>query len=203
MYSFSRCFYPKRLTIEEYNKQYIIKRQTVTGSACHTTFQALFRAKLARQEEVKERAQQFIHFLYEGAEVKWWWKRWVFRCRLKIVRDSAKAAINDYFDNRLVGRLFFRLIGLNKIILFYWQNTLFHILLNVLQTNWMLWKHTVLNLLDHLKRNKYFRNVKKKFTSKHFIVIYWANYKQKQLISIYNNKKWPHNSLHSLCTFWL
>ncbi len=70
MYSFTRCFYTKQLTIEEYNKQYIIKRQTVTGSACHTTFQALFRAKLARQEEVKERAQQFIIFLYEGAEVK-------------------------------------------------------------------------------------------------------------------------------------
>ncbi len=27
-YSFSRRFYPKQLTIEEYNKQYIIKRQT-------------------------------------------------------------------------------------------------------------------------------------------------------------------------------
>ncbi len=33
IYSFSRRFYPKRLTIEEYNKRYIIKRQTVTGSA--------------------------------------------------------------------------------------------------------------------------------------------------------------------------
>ncbi len=42
IYSFSRHFYPKRLTIEEYNKRYIIKRQTVTGSACNTTFQALF-----------------------------------------------------------------------------------------------------------------------------------------------------------------
>ncbi len=30
-----------------------------------------------------------------------------------------RGATNDYFDNRLVGRLFFRLIGLNKIILFY------------------------------------------------------------------------------------
>ncbi len=45
IYSFSRRFYPKRLTIEEYNKRYIIKRQTFTWSACHTTFQALFRAK--------------------------------------------------------------------------------------------------------------------------------------------------------------
>ncbi len=42
IYSFSTHFYPKRLTIEEYNKRYIIKRQTVTGSACNTTFQALF-----------------------------------------------------------------------------------------------------------------------------------------------------------------
>ncbi len=41
----------------------MIKRQTVTGSACHTTFQALFRAKLARQGEGKEREE-------EGAEVK-------------------------------------------------------------------------------------------------------------------------------------
>ncbi len=45
IYSFSKCFYPKRLTIEEYNNRYIIKRQTVTGSACNTTFHALFRAK--------------------------------------------------------------------------------------------------------------------------------------------------------------
>ncbi len=70
MYSFSRCFYPKRLTIEEYNRRYIIKRQTVTGSACNTTFQALFRAKLARLGEVKEREQRFFFFFNEGAEVK-------------------------------------------------------------------------------------------------------------------------------------
>ncbi len=38
IYSFSRRFYPKRLTIEEYNKRYIIKRQTDTGSACNTHF---------------------------------------------------------------------------------------------------------------------------------------------------------------------
>ncbi len=31
---------------------------------------------------------------------------------------SFRAATNDYFDNRLVGRLFFRLIGLNTIIYF-------------------------------------------------------------------------------------
>ncbi len=30
IYSFSRHFYPKRLTIEEYNKRYIIKRKTDT-----------------------------------------------------------------------------------------------------------------------------------------------------------------------------
>ncbi len=36
-------FYLKRL-IEEYNKRYIIKRQTDKGSACNTTFQALFGA---------------------------------------------------------------------------------------------------------------------------------------------------------------
>ncbi len=38
IYSFSRHFYPKRLTIEEYNKRCIIKRQTDTESACYTTF---------------------------------------------------------------------------------------------------------------------------------------------------------------------
>ncbi len=54
IYLFSRHFYPKRLTIEEYNKRYIIKRQTVTESACQTTFQALFTAKLARHVDVKE-----------------------------------------------------------------------------------------------------------------------------------------------------
>ncbi len=68
MYSFSRSFYPKRLTIEEYNKRYIIKRQTVTGSACHTTFQALFRTKLARQGEVKEREQRC--FFWGGGLMK-------------------------------------------------------------------------------------------------------------------------------------
>ncbi len=64
IYSFSRRFYPKRLTIEEYNKRYIIKRQTVTGSACHTTFQALFRIKLARQGEVMEREQRVFYLFY-------------------------------------------------------------------------------------------------------------------------------------------
>ncbi len=33
--------------------------------------------------------------------------------------DLVRAATNDYFDNRLLGRLFFRLIGLNTNILFY------------------------------------------------------------------------------------
>ncbi len=47
-YSFSRHFYPKRLTIEEYNKRVIIKRQRDTGSACNTTFQVLFRVNTSR-----------------------------------------------------------------------------------------------------------------------------------------------------------
>ncbi len=44
---------------------------------------------------------------------------------IKIFQDYAlivrsRAATNDYFDNRLVGRLFFRLIGLKHIYkLFY------------------------------------------------------------------------------------
>ncbi len=32
--------------------------------------------------------------------------------------NNNRAATNDYFDNRLVGRLLFRLIGLNQIMLF-------------------------------------------------------------------------------------
>ncbi len=35
--------YSKRLTNEEYNKWFIIKRQIDTGSDCSTKFQALFR----------------------------------------------------------------------------------------------------------------------------------------------------------------
>ncbi len=38
IYSFRRRFYPKRLTIEEYDKRYIIKRKTDTGSACNAKF---------------------------------------------------------------------------------------------------------------------------------------------------------------------
>ncbi len=56
---------------EEYNKPHIIKRQTVTGSACHTTLQALFRAKLARPGEIEEREQRCFCFYDEEAEVKW------------------------------------------------------------------------------------------------------------------------------------
>ncbi len=43
IHSFSRRFYPKWLTIEEYIKQSIIKRQINTGSARNTKFQALFK----------------------------------------------------------------------------------------------------------------------------------------------------------------
>ncbi len=42
--------------------------------------------------------------------------------QLSSLYKLARAATNDYFDNWLVGRLFFRLIGLNTI-LFYWQKT--------------------------------------------------------------------------------
>ncbi len=38
IYSFSRRFYPKPLSIEENNKRYIIKMQTDIGSACNTYF---------------------------------------------------------------------------------------------------------------------------------------------------------------------
>ncbi len=46
------------------------------------------------------------------------------------------AATNDYFDNRLVGRLFFRLIRLKKNdLILLTKNTLLQILSNVFQTN--------------------------------------------------------------------
>ncbi len=37
------AFYPKRLTIGEYIKRFILKRQIDTGSARNTKFQALFK----------------------------------------------------------------------------------------------------------------------------------------------------------------
>ncbi len=58
IYSFSRRFYPNRLTIQEYNNRYIIKRQTDTWSACNTTFQALFRAKTSWTGRGRERGKR-------------------------------------------------------------------------------------------------------------------------------------------------
>ncbi len=77
IYSFSRRFYPKRLTIEEYHKRYIIKRQT----SRHCSEQILARPWEVKGKQAKLRKES------EG--FLWWRKRLVFRCRLKIVRDSA------------------------------------------------------------------------------------------------------------------
>ncbi len=56
-----------------------------------------------------------------------------------------RLATNDYFDNRLVGRLFFRLIRLKNIdICFIDKNTIPHSA-QCPSNNWMLWKHTALN----------------------------------------------------------
>ncbi len=48
-----------------------------------------------------------------------------------------RAATKDYFDNRLVGRLFFRLIDYSdkKKNILLTKNTLLHIISNVFQTN--------------------------------------------------------------------
>ncbi len=100
------------------------------------------------------------------------------------LKCQTRSETNDYFDNRLVGRLFFQLIRLNTIILFIlYKITLFHILLNILQTTWMLWKQTVLILLDHLslRENKYFRNLSKHCLNLKMLVIYWENYKHYKL----------------------
>ncbi len=44
-FTFSRRFYPKNLTIEEYHKRFVIKRQIETGSARNTKFKALLKSK--------------------------------------------------------------------------------------------------------------------------------------------------------------
>ncbi len=59
IYSFSRRFYPKRLTVEEYNKRFIIKRQINTGSAHNTKFQKLFRLVQARQGGISKIEAKF------------------------------------------------------------------------------------------------------------------------------------------------
>ncbi len=67
IYSFSRRFYTKRLTIEKYNKRYIIKRQTVTGSACNTTFRHCSEQKELDRERLRKESKGF--FYEEEAEV--------------------------------------------------------------------------------------------------------------------------------------
>ncbi len=51
--------------------------------------------------------------LHRSGSVSRWQRR-----TMPLIFAYIRAATNDYFDNRLVGRLLFRLIGLNKIILF-------------------------------------------------------------------------------------
>ncbi len=67
IYSFSRRFYTKRLTIEKYNKRYIIKRQTVTGSACKTTCRHCSEQKELDRERLRKENKGF--FYEEEAEV--------------------------------------------------------------------------------------------------------------------------------------
>ncbi len=61
-----------------------------------------------------------------------------------------RAATNDYFDNRLVGRLFFRLIRWNKIIFFYWQNTHYSTFFSMSFKLIECYENIVFNLLNHL-----------------------------------------------------
>ncbi len=61
-----------------------------------------------------------------------------------------RAATNDYFDNRLVGRLFFRLIRWNKIIFFYWQNTHYSTFFSMPFKLIECYENIVFNLLNHL-----------------------------------------------------
>ncbi len=70
IYSFSRSFYPKRLTIEEYNKRYIIKSKQTQEVLVIQHFRHCSELILARQGEVKEREQRFFIYEEKGAEVK-------------------------------------------------------------------------------------------------------------------------------------
>ncbi len=82
-----------------------------------------------------------------------------------------RAATNDYFDTRLVGRLFFRIIRLKRLSDYYFflliKNTLLHILSNVFQTNlpteWCTYGTWFIRPYIIIKRkHKYFRNLSKK-----------------------------------------
>ncbi len=53
IYSFSRRFYPKRLTLRNTIGDTFIKRQTDTGSACNTISRQCSEQILARQREFK------------------------------------------------------------------------------------------------------------------------------------------------------
>ncbi len=66
---------------------------------------------------------------------------------------KSRAATNDYFDNWLVGRLCFRLIGLKSILFVYFidkKHTTLDILSKVFQTNVPTEWYTYSTLLDHL-----------------------------------------------------
>ncbi len=87
-----------------------------------------------------------------------WFCVWSFWCSELCSVDQtvivqSRAATNDYCDNRLVDRLFFRLIGLNIIFFFFWQNTHYSTFcpMSFKQMCKLNDTHTVLNnLLDHL-----------------------------------------------------
>ncbi len=71
MFTFSRRFYPKRLTIGEYIKRLISKRQTDRVSARNTKSQALFKyvwASNRRRERSRERSRfwksEIIIYIY-------------------------------------------------------------------------------------------------------------------------------------------
>ncbi len=69
IYSFSRRFYTKRLTIEEYNKRYNIKRLTDTGSASNSYFQALFRASSSQTVKGKRAKLRKVFFKMRSNDV--------------------------------------------------------------------------------------------------------------------------------------
>ncbi len=83
------AFIQRDFTIEEYNKRYIIKRQTVTEMLVILISMHCL-AKLARQGEVKEQEQRFFLFFMKKKEQKSSEdRRDEFSGVLKIVRDSA------------------------------------------------------------------------------------------------------------------
>ncbi len=136
---------------------------------------------------------------------------------------KSRAATNDYFDNRLVGRLCFRLIGFKKhfVCLFYWQKTHYfghsvspHSVQSLSNkcANWMIHIQYFIRPPIIIKRkHKYFRNMSEKKLNRKMLLSFigqitnWNN----QIVFIPTITKMASYAFQQLafllplCTFWL